>query len=168
MFHSRISDRIASAKFVNQVRNGGESTYDGLELVMRKHFFGGQDFFWNLSSFRKTRETIDPFLAPGVPHNRLNAGIIFPARPWSLCLWGTFTADQERNAEDPREPLTGIRLLHLTAQRGDLDGGKGRLSLRIHNLLNTSWAFVTPWIPGMEDRFPQPGREIELEYDLAF
>lgn len=168
VFNSDIHDRIASGRLITQYQNIGETRYDGLELSMKKRFLGTQEAFLNFATFRKTYESQDPLLAPGLPHNRLNAGLIFPARPWSLSFWGTFTSDQERNYEDPRDPTTGLRLLHFTAQRDDLANGKGRLILRVHNLLNTSWGFVTPPIPGQDERFPQDGRQIELEYDHQF
>ena len=163
LFVNHLCDRIESGQTVQDYRNIGHVTYDGLECEIRKRFGHGQEIFGNLSSFRLREESMPPNLPPRLPHNKVNVGYRASLAGYDTCLWGTFTARRFRNGSDPRPALPGLQLWNLTLQKHGFPGPGDRLLLRVQNLFNADSAFQPSYVPGAFVDFPQAGRCISLE-----
>ncbi|MBF0501249.1 MAG: TonB-dependent receptor [Candidatus Riflebacteria bacterium] len=168
-FINAMKDRIASSFDVTGFQNIGKTDYDGMEIELKKRFHEDQEVFANFSVFRLRGESSPPDLAPGVPNNRLNAGYSVKGRDWNFCLWGSLTSRLPVNWADSRPPEPGLALAHMTIQRKNFMGEKGRLLIRVRNLFNRYYEFASPGPSGLvADGLPQNGRELSAEYDLDF
>lgn len=163
VFVNQVRDRIqssATALYTNIDR----TAYDGLEFETRKRFGRGQEAFGNFSTFRKRELSAPMLLAPELPHNKINLGYSFKMNRYETCLWGTTTSRRARNVADSRESLPALTLLNLTVSQLGFPGVADRVTLKVKNLLNTSYSMSPIYIvDGIFDEFPQPGRQITLE-----
>lgn len=164
LFVNDLRDRIQSADGLNYT-NIGHTSYDGLEFETRKRFGRGQEIFGNISTFRLRELSTPVAIAPELPHNKINLGYSFRMNSYEACLWGTMTSRRPRNWADSRDSLPGLGLLNMTVSQLGFPGIADRVTLRVKNLLNTWYAMSPLYIgDGMLEEFPQPGRQISLEF----
>lgn len=162
-FHNELKDRIESGLTVSDYRNIGKTHIDGMEMEIRKRFWAGQEAFANTSTFWQHLESSASSIAPGLPHNKLNLGYSCKVESFDVCIWSTFTSRWLRNKNDPRQPLPGTGMAHMTIRKTGFPGPQDTLQLRIRNLLNSYSAF-SPAYPGDSlESYPRAGREISLE-----
>ncbi|RCK81200.1 MAG: TonB-dependent receptor [Candidatus Ozemobacter sibiricus] len=165
LFSNRLTDRIESTVTTEACVNVDQTRFDGLELEVRKRFRASQELFANVSTVRRRQITRPEAIFPLLPHNKLNFGYSCRVAGFDTTIWGNFTSKWNRNVADPRPPLPGFRQIHLTVQKTGFPGLGDRVLLRVRNLLNRSFAYP-PGVPGTLslDDYPQPGREMSLEF----
>ncbi len=169
MFYNVLLDRLASGYSIEDYRNVGRSEYDGLELELKKRFGAQHEAWANLSTFRLRHEDLTPFLAPGVPHNRLNVGYSLHVNDWDATVWHTLTSDQPRNSADARDPTPGWQLTHLTLQKKKAFGSSGRIAVSVHNLFNRTFSFVSSPGTSLDNLdYTQEGRVVTTEMSWEF